>query len=150
MSSIEPIGLTSRQIQNFIDDGFVRIESAFSAELAKHCRDELWAELGLSPHEPEAWTQPVVRIAAKSSRPFIEAANTASLHRAYDQLVGEGRWLEPKGLGKAGTHRSAPRTETLRPTLVLIAREGSRPSRRESSPDRTRDVRAMPRTRARR
>jgi hypothetical protein len=99
MPRIEQVGLTSPQIQNFIDDGFVRIESAFSSDVAKDCREELWSDLGLSPDEPETWTQPVVRIASKASRPFIEAANTPSLHSAYDQLVGHGRWLEPKGLG---------------------------------------------------
>jgi len=95
----EPIGLTPRQVQSFIDDGFVRIENAFSADLAQQCRDELWAEIGLSPDRPEAWTRPVVRVASKASPPFVEAANTPVLHKAYDQLAGEGRWLAPKGLG---------------------------------------------------
>lgn len=92
-------GLTSRQVQNFIDDGFIKIERAFSTELAARCTDELWAEIGLSPDEPERWTEPVIRVASKSSRPFVEAADTATLRRAYDQLVGSGRWLAPSGLG---------------------------------------------------
>lgn len=99
MPRIEQISLTSEQVQNFIDRGFVKIECAFSSDLAKLCRDELWAELGLSSDQPATWTQPVVRIASKSSRPFVEAANTPCLHKAYDQLVGRDRWLEPKGLG---------------------------------------------------
>lgn len=99
MPRTESIGLTSRQVQSFIDDGLVRIEHAFSAELAKQCREELWAEMGLSPDQPEKWIQPVVRIAAKFSPPFVEAANTPHLRRAYDQLAGEGRWLAPQGLG---------------------------------------------------
>jgi len=92
-------GLTVGQVQGFIDDGFVKIENAFSAALAQQCRDELWAEIGLSPDQPEHWTKPVIRVASKSSRAFIEAANTPRVHRAYDQLVGEGRWIAPKGLG---------------------------------------------------
>ena len=99
MPRIEQTGLTSQQVQNFIDDGFVKLEGAFSTDLAQRCSDELWVDLGLSPHDPSTWTQPVVRIASKASPPFIEAANTARLHRAYDQLVGRGCWLEPKGLG---------------------------------------------------
>lgn len=99
MPSIEHFGLTSDQVQSFIDDGFVKIENAFSIDLAKQCRDELWADTGLSPDEPEKWVNPVVRVGFKSSLPFIEAANTPRLHNAYDQLVGEGRWLAPKGLG---------------------------------------------------
>nr|WP_218042535.1 hypothetical protein [Steroidobacter gossypii] len=41
----------------------------------------------------------MIRVAAKASPPFVAAANTPLLHRAYDQLVGEGRWLAPRGLG---------------------------------------------------
>jgi hypothetical protein len=99
MPKAEHIGLTSHQVQDFIDDGFVKIENAFSTDLAKQCRDELWADIGLSPDEPENWIQPVVRVGSRASPPFIEAANTPPLHKAYDQLVGEDRWLAPKGLG---------------------------------------------------
>jgi len=99
MSTSNHVGLTSGQVQSFIDDGFVRIDNAFSADLAKQCRNELWAEIGLSPNEPETWVRPVVRVASKSSRPFVEAANTPQLLKAYDQLVGENRWLAPMGLG---------------------------------------------------
>lgn len=99
MHRTEHIGLTSHQIQAFISDGFVKIEDAFSAGLAKQCAEELWADIGLSPDEPENWRQPVVRVGSKASPPFIEAANTPTLRRAYDQLVGDDRWLAPKGLG---------------------------------------------------
>src|SRR5690606_1912327 len=70
-----------------------------SADLAKQCRDALWAEIGLSPDEPEQWARPVVRVGFKSSPPFVAAANTPQLHAAYDQLVGKSRWLAPGGLG---------------------------------------------------
>jgi len=99
MPSSNPIGLTSGQVQSFIDDGFVRIDNAFSTDLARQCRDELWAEIGLSPDKPETWVRPVIRVASKSSRPFVDAANTPQLVKAYDQLVGEGRWRAPMGLG---------------------------------------------------
>lgn len=99
MPSTEQVGLTPCQVQNFIDDGFVKIENAFSIQLAKQCKDELWADIGLSPDERETWTRPVVRVGFKASPPFIEAANVPRLHKAYDELVGEGRWLAPTGLG---------------------------------------------------
>jgi hypothetical protein len=54
------IGLTSAQVQGFVDDGFVKIENAFSSDLARQCRDELWADIGLSPNEPERWTRAVI------------------------------------------------------------------------------------------
>lgn len=99
MPKIDHVDLTSGQVQGFIDDGFVRIEHAFSADLARQCRDALRAEIGLSPDEPEQWARPVVRVGFKSSPPFVAAANTPQLHAAYNQLVGEGRWLAPQGLG---------------------------------------------------
>ena len=99
MSFPKDIGLTSHQVQSFIDDGFVKVADAFSRDLARDCRNELWADMGLSPDRPETWTEPVVRIGSKSSPPFIAAANTPRLHAAYDALVGEGRWLPPQGLG---------------------------------------------------
>lgn len=95
----EQSGLTSSEVQAFIEDGFVKVEHAFSTELARRCREELWAEIGLSPDEPKLWTQAVVRVGFKASAPFVEAANSPRLHRAYDQLVGQGRWLAPMGLG---------------------------------------------------
>lgn len=99
MPKAEQVGLTHRQVQDFIADGFVRIDNAFSTELAEQCRNELWADIGLSPDAPERWTRPVIRVGSKASPPFIAAANTPPLHRAYDQLVGQGRWLAPMGLG---------------------------------------------------
>lgn len=99
MPKTESIGLTSHEVQNFIDNGFVKLENAFSTELARQCRNELWADIGLSPDQPDRWTQPVIRVASKASPPFIEAANTPILHSAYDQLVGPRRWLAPQGLG---------------------------------------------------
>jgi hypothetical protein len=99
MPAIEPMGLTSGQVRNFIDDGFIKIDNAFSGDLARRCRDELWAEIGLSPEDPAGWTQPVIRVAFKASPLFVAAANSPLLHKAYDQLVGTDRWLRPKGLG---------------------------------------------------
>lgn len=99
MPAPEPFGLTHAQVQQFIDHGFVRIDDAFSSSLARQCRDELWTRIGLSPHEPETWTKPVIRVGSMSSPPFVEAANSPRLHRAYDQLVGEGRWHAPTALG---------------------------------------------------
>src|SRR3954470_21174683 len=99
MPKTERIGVTSHRVLNFIDDGFIKIEKAYSTQLAEQCRDELWADIGLSPHEPENWTPPVIRVGSKSSPPFIEAANTPILHEAYDQLAGDRRWIVPKALG---------------------------------------------------
>jgi len=96
MPNIDHVGLTPGQVQSFIDDGFVRIENAFSADLAKQCRDALWAEIGLSPDEPEQWARPVVRVGFKSSPPFVAAANTPQLHAAYNSSSGRAAGWPPR------------------------------------------------------
>ncbi len=92
-------GLTEAQIRRFVDDGACRIDEAFSADLARECRRALWAEIGLSPDAPDAWTRPVIRVGHMATPPFVTAANTPRLHAAYDALAGSGRWLAPRGLG---------------------------------------------------
>lgn len=99
MPNSSKVGLTEGQIKRFIEDGFVKVNKAFPTDLAGRCRDELWAATGLSPDEPQHWSQPVVRITSMSTPSFVQAANTPRLHRSYDQLVGPGRWIAPQGLG---------------------------------------------------
>jgi hypothetical protein len=99
MSESQSVHLTRAEVDRFIEDGFVKIETAFSADLARDCRNALWAEIGLRPDRPETWTRPVVRVNSMSTAPFVAAANTPRLHAAFDDLVGKGRWLPPNGLG---------------------------------------------------
>src|SRR5690606_5618593 len=94
-----PNTLTQAQIDAFITDGFVRIDNAFPAELAKEGRAILWRDTGCDPDDPATWTQPVIRLGGYADQPFREAANTPRLHAAYNQIVGENRWLAPQGLG---------------------------------------------------
>ncbi|MDF2117461.1 phytanoyl-CoA dioxygenase family protein [Roseiarcaceae bacterium H3SJ34-1] len=91
--------LSDAQIQQFIDNGFVRIEQAFPRALAEDARSILWRDLGCDPDKPASWTKPVVRLGMYADGPFVEAANTPVLHAAFDQLVGAGHWLACKTLG---------------------------------------------------
>lgn len=91
--------LDHAQIDQFITDGFVRIDNAFSPELAEQGRAILWRDTGCDPDDPATWTKPVIRLGGYAEAPFRDAANTAILHSAYDQLVGSGNWLPPQGLG---------------------------------------------------
>lgn len=86
-------------IQQFIHDGFLRINNAFSKDVAKAGRDILWKDTGLVPDDPSTWTKPVVRLGEYSHPPFIEAANSPILREAFDRLVGTGRWLPRYSLG---------------------------------------------------
>lgn len=96
----EPVrALGDAQIQQFIHDGFVRIDRAFPRALAEQGRAILWRDLPCDPADPATWTRPVVRLGHYGDEPFQQAANTPMLHAAFDQLVGKGRWLPRPNLG---------------------------------------------------
>lgn len=104
-------------INDFIKNGFVKIEGAFPSELAGRARSILWNDLRCDPDDPSTWTGPVIRLGMYTQETFLAAANTPKLHAAFDQLVGAGRWLpctsvgtfpvrfpSPKEPGDAGWH----------------------------------------------
>jgi hypothetical protein len=91
--------LTPTEVAAFVELGFVRIEAAFPPELAEEARTILWRDTGCSPDDPATWTRPVVRLGYYSQPPFVAAANSPTLHRAFDRLVGAGRWVPPANLG---------------------------------------------------
>ena len=91
--------LSDAQVEGFIRDGFVRIDNAFSREIAQQAREIMWRDLPCDPHDPATWTRPVVRLPGYGQGPFHAAANTPVLHAAFDRRVGKGRWIPRKGLG---------------------------------------------------
>ncbi|MBL7783223.1 MAG: hypothetical protein JNM22_18480 [Saprospiraceae bacterium] len=90
--------LSSAQIQHFIQKGYVKVEHAFSQELADVCRGILWKATQADPDDPDTWTQPVVRIGEIGLPPFQAAANTPVLLEAFQQLAGDN-WLPRASLG---------------------------------------------------
>lgn len=91
--------LTDRQIQQFIRDGFVKIDAAFPRDLADQGRSILWRDTGCDQGDPTTWTKPVIRLGMYGQEPFVRAANTPVLHKSFDQLVGPGRWRPRVNLG---------------------------------------------------
>lgn len=91
--------LTPAQIDQFVADGFIRIDDAFPAALADQARAVLWRDLRLDPDDPATWTRPVVRLGMYAQPPFVEAADTPVLRAAFDQLVGPGRWAPCRAMG---------------------------------------------------
>src|SRR5262245_59011855 len=94
-----PHALSSEQIEEFIRDGFIKIDGAFPRSLAADAREILWRDTGCDPNDATTWTKPVVWLAQYSQEPFAKAANSPTLHRAFDQLVGRGRWIPRASLG---------------------------------------------------
>lgn len=91
--------LNPQQIQFFITDGFVRIDNAFSTDLALEARNILWKDIPGNPNDSSTWTKPVVWLGMYTQEPFIKAANTEVLHAAFDQLVGEKKWVPCMSMG---------------------------------------------------
>jgi hypothetical protein len=87
------------QIHDFIHSGFVKLEDAFSPQLAEEGRAILWRDIGCDPYNPDTWTMPVVRLGMYGQEPFIRAANTPRLQAAFDQIAGRGRWIPQGNLG---------------------------------------------------
>lgn len=91
--------LSAAEITSFIRDGFVRLDHAFSKQIAEQARTILWQATGCDPDDRSTWTRPVIRLDQFGQAPFREAATMPVLHRAFDQLVGQGRWLPRYTLG---------------------------------------------------
>lgn len=91
--------LSNAQVEQFMRDGFLRLDQAFPRELAEQARAIMWRDIPFDPHAPATWTQPVVRLPFYTGGPFQKAANTPLLHAAFDRLVGAGRWIACDGLG---------------------------------------------------
>ncbi len=81
--------LNSDQIEQFIEEGFVRLGQAFPRELADRGRAILWRHTGCDPDDPTTWTKPVVWLGDHDQEPFRQAVNMPRLHAAFDQLVGK-------------------------------------------------------------
>jgi len=99
MGTESELALSADDVALFVRDGFVRIDEAFSPHAAEQARAILWKATGCDPNDRSTWTRPVVRLDQFSQTPFREAANTPKLRRAFDQLVGAGRWQPRDRLG---------------------------------------------------
>ncbi|NOK34426.1 phytanoyl-CoA dioxygenase [Corallococcus exercitus] len=85
--------------EQFMRDGFIRIDQAFPREVADEARAILWKDTGCDPDRPATWTRPVIRLGMYTQQPFVDAANTPVLHAAFDELVGPDRWLPCRAMG---------------------------------------------------
>lgn len=93
------MNLSSDQITRFIEDGFVRIDDAFTTQTAAACRDAIDRAASVRWNDRATWRAPTVRLPLLTDACFREAANTPALHAAWDQLLGAGQWVAPNGFG---------------------------------------------------
>lgn len=91
--------LSKQEIEQFITDGFVRIDNGFSSDIADAALDILWKDLPFERSNPNTWTEPVIRLGMYNQQPFIDSVNTPKLHAAFDQLIGADKWIPCRSVG---------------------------------------------------
>jgi hypothetical protein len=97
--------LTEEHVEQFVEQGFLRIDNAFPRAIADAGLAAPWRAIGCDPHDQKTWTRPVVRVCPENDwrgdQPlsFRDAANTPTLFDAFDTLVGPGRWKPRPNVG---------------------------------------------------
>ncbi len=91
--------LSKKEIEQFVLNGFVRIDNAFSQEIADSTLDILWNDLPCDRLNPSTWTEPVIRLGMYNQQPFIDSLNTEKLYSAFNQLIGEDKWIPCRSVG---------------------------------------------------
>lgn len=91
--------LNKKDIEQFVGNGFIRIDNAFSSEVAKEVVDILWEDIPFERSNPNSWTEPVVRLGMYTQQPFIDSVNTSKLYSAFNQLIGADKWIPCQNVG---------------------------------------------------
>ena len=91
--------LNEEQLEQFVNEGFVKIENAIPQQICEEIREILWNDTGVDKNVPATWTKPVIRLWFYNQEPFNKAVNMPALTAAYDQLAGKGKWIPRDSIG---------------------------------------------------
>ncbi|MCP2362357.1 hypothetical protein HD597_009377 [Nonomuraea thailandensis] len=92
--------MDSIDVEQFVRDGFAKLEGIVPREVGDAARALLWQRIGLSPDEPSGWTQPVVWTADLTGEgPFGQFMASPKLHAALDAVAGPGGWHRRGAVG---------------------------------------------------
>ncbi|HEY0753879.1 MAG TPA: phytanoyl-CoA dioxygenase family protein [Ktedonobacteraceae bacterium] len=89
--------LTETQSEQFIEEGYTRLEEAFPRQQALLAQAFLWerlAERGIRRDDRSTWQEPMVRINETYDDAVFQACATPRLVGAIEDLVGQGRYVE--------------------------------------------------------
>ncbi|MCX5658629.1 MAG: phytanoyl-CoA dioxygenase family protein [Planctomycetota bacterium] len=91
-----PKVLSPEQIEQFIEEGYTRLEAGFPREWAAPVLDQVWALVGdgVKRDDPSTWKQNVVSPTGGPKGPDVARLYTERVRAAFGDLVGEGRWVE--------------------------------------------------------
>src|SRR5262245_38199211 len=95
--------LSPEQMRAFEAHGHLRLEHAFSPDIALQLQERMWAELsedfGIGRDDPGTWCQPRRTLRGAKWDPLQRAIATKPLVGAIDALLGRGRWHLPSNWG---------------------------------------------------
>lgn len=89
--------LTDTQVEQFIEEGYTKLEEAFPRQQALLAQSFLWerlAERGVRRDDRSTWKEPMVRINETYDDSVFQACATQRLIGAIEDLVGQGRYAE--------------------------------------------------------
>jgi hypothetical protein len=92
------IVLSAEEMEQFTNEGYVRLASAFPRKLASQCRKLAAEHLEIDESNPEGWEKPVVR-GLVEGQPLYDAANSPRLVEAVGQLLDPDHWQDRPNLG---------------------------------------------------
>lgn len=93
------MALEKLRVEQFIRDGYVKMTDAVPLSVCENIRDILWRDTGVDRNDRTTWTKPVIRLGFYNDEPFNRAINMPALTEAYDQLVGEQKWIPRDSIG---------------------------------------------------
>jgi len=86
--------LTQDQVEQFMENGWVKVEQAFPREVALKAQQILWNHVekrGPLRNDPSTWTQGMVKINEVFDNDEFQPCNSLRVADAIEDLIGEGR-----------------------------------------------------------
>ncbi|HET6875341.1 MAG TPA: phytanoyl-CoA dioxygenase family protein [Acidimicrobiales bacterium] len=90
--------LTAVEIDDFVEQGFVALRSAFPRDLAERIRRTAAVQLDVELADPASWDRPVIR-GLVTGEAVAEAAGSSRLMEAVGQLIDPDAWYPRPDLG---------------------------------------------------
>lgn len=91
--------LTADQIDQFIEEGYTLLRGAFPRDVAAAIHRAIVLRTGVNPDDATTWTKPTISLQEIHKGEPFAGAFTPRLEGAFDDLMGEGRWILPHALG---------------------------------------------------
>lgn len=110
-----PKQLTTKDLTEFVENGFLMLRGVFSRNLAEQIVPLVWHEMKELEDDPATWTQ-AVRIIEKvlDDLPINEILTERYRH-SIDDLCGAGRWETNQGVGYWVNLFPEPASSNMRP-----------------------------------